>query len=496
MGFAQEVDKFFKITERGSTIATEIKAGVITFLTMSYILLVNPQILGQAGLDVKAVVTATAASSTIASLLCGLLANMPVGMSPGMGLNAFLVFSQVLGLGVPATQALAGCFTAACFVAFLAVVKALSFILALVPDSIKLATVVGMGLLLSFIGLQTATIVVPDAETMVTMGNLLSVEALLAIVGLAIIAALHYREVKGAIIIGILICAVAYFALRSAWPHAFVALPVGELFQLDFTNLFTTPKAAAYSAVLAYSLVMIFDIGGAMFGLGNLAGLVENGEVPGAVSIYLSAAIGTAVGAWTGTTPLIIAAESAVGIKEGGRTGLVAVTISGCFLISMFLAPFLQAIPPVATAPVLVLVGTMMMGECIHINWGSMPEAVPAFLTMVIQPFTFSIANGIYAGLAMSLLLFILTGNFITPLKDLFRKEVPGTSVEEPLLDDDEPGGSTYGGVETAVQNIASNIAHRKHFESSSFTMLINTRTPIGTPHSTPGAGSLLQDPR
>eukprot|EP00882_Tetradesmus_deserticola_P012528 GHRQ01013280.1.p1 GENE.GHRQ01013280.1~~GHRQ01013280.1.p1 ORF type:complete len:294 (+),score=81.64 GHRQ01013280.1:419-1300(+) len=161
---------------------------------------------------------------------------------------------------------------------------------------------------------------------------------------------------------------------------------------------------------------MVFDIGGAMFGLGSLAGLARDGQVPGAVVSYLSAALGTALGAVTGTTPLIIAAESAVGIKEGGRTGLVAVTVSGCFLCSMFLAPLLQAIPQVATAPVLVLVGAMMMGESTRIDWSCMMTAVPAFLTIVIQPFTFSIANGIYAGLVMSMLLYVLTGSFLETL--------------------------------------------------------------------------------
>ncbi|KAF6263362.1 hypothetical protein COO60DRAFT_1621686 [Scenedesmus sp. NREL 46B-D3] len=370
MGLSMEVDRFFKVTERGSTIGTEIKAGIATFLTMSYILLVNPQILGAAGLPVKAVVTATALSSTLASLLCGLTANLPVGMSPGMGLNAYLVFSQV----------------------------------------------VGMGLLLTFIGLQSSKIVVPDKETMVTMGDLLGLEPVLAIGGLAVIASLHFRNVKGSIIIGIMVTALAYFTLKDTWPTEFLALPHLQTFELDFSDLFATPKTAAWSAVLAYALVMIFDIGGAMFGLGNLAGLVKDGQVPGAVVTYLSAAASTALGALTGTTPLIIAAESAVGIKEGGRTGLVAVTVSGCFLCSMFLAPLLQAIPQVATAPVLVLVGAMMMGESTHIDWSSMMTAVPAFLTIVIQPFTFSIANGIYAGLVMSILLYVLTGSFLETL--------------------------------------------------------------------------------
>jgi xanthine/uracil/vitamin C permease (AzgA family) len=526
-------------------------------MTMSYILLVNGQILGAGGLAVKPVVAATALSSCIASFLAGALANVPFGVSPGMGLNAFLVFSQVLGLGATPQAALAGCMIAAGVVALLASCRALNFILALVPDAIKLATVVGMGLLLSFIGLQTAKVVVPDAETMVTLGDLSgSVEPLLAAAGLALIASLHYRNVRGSIIVGILATALAYYCFLGGWPTEVVALPHLQRVDLDYSTLFgsgggagggagsggggqaaaaattasvwaagaagaaafraldaassplvlaprrmlmmigggggggggeseqqpalavaplplasaaaraaaervrlsggallldgdemqrqqqqqqpsttttssppsstpkkkpgtkttTATKTTAWSAVCAYALVMIFDIGGAMFGLGSLAGLVRQrpdgrgGELPGATWVFLAACLGTALGAATGTTPLIIAAESAVGIKEGGRTGLVAIVISLCFAASCFLAPLLQAIPQVATAPVLVLVGAMMMGESVHIDWGSMPTAVPAFLTIVVQPFTFSIANGIYAGVLMSAALFVLTG--------------------------------------------------------------------------------------
>eukprot|EP00877_Chromochloris_zofingiensis_P009284 jgi/Chrzof1/4609/Cz14g19310.t1 len=492
MKLGEATDKFFKISERGSSIATEIRAGVITFLTMSYILLVNPQILAVAGLPIEYVVTATALCSSISSFMVGLLANLPVGMSPGMGLNAYFVYSQILGLGVSLNAGLAGCFMAACIVAVLAVVRALNVVLAVVPDSIKLATVVGMGLLLSFIGLQTAKIVVADPETMVKMGDITALEPMLAILGLAVIASLHYRNVKGAIIIGVLLTALGFFTFHGQWPHQFVAVPQLKVWQLDFTTLVKSPTVTAYSAVLAYALVMIFDIGGAMFGLGNLAGLVQNGTVPGAVWAYLSGAVGTALGAWTGTTPVIIAAESAVGIKEGGRTGLVAVTVSGCFLLSVFLAPALRAIPQVATAPVLVLVGAMMMGEAIHIDWSSMPSAVPAFLTMVIQPFTFSIANGIYAGLVMSLLLFLMTGEFITYFKNLLcGKEDENDFLEEPLLEDGHPPDeppmlhphpdrseamhTPASRAAAAAHRISEGIKMRSSYERKSFIMLSNT---------------------
>eukprot|EP00887_Chlorella_sp_A99_P007307 scaffold2.g7307.t1 len=337
MDWKEAVDRYFKVSERGSKLGREVKSGIATFLTASYILLVNPQILGAAGLPVKGVVAATALSSALASLMCGLTSNLPVSISPGMGLNAYLVYSQVLGLGTSVEKALACCFTAACVVGLLAAARALSAVLRFVPHSIKLAVVVGMGLLLTFIGLQTS--------------------------------------------------------------------------KLDFSDLFSrAPSAAAWSAVLAYTLVMVFDIGGAMFGLANLAGLLQNNHVKGATWTYLGAAAGTALGALTGTTPLIIAAESA-------------------------------AIPQLATAPVLVLVGCMMLGEVTHIDWGCMLTAVPAFLTVVVQPFTFSIANGIYAGLVMHALLWLLTGQFLDLLpggggdKALEPPLSPRADLEVPFLD-------------------------------------------------------------
>jgi AGZA family xanthine/uracil permease-like MFS transporter len=236
----------------------------------------------------------------LSSLLVGLFCNMPFGMSPGMGLNAYLVYSQVLGLNVSLEAALAGCLTAACLVALLAVVRALHVILAVVPDSIKLATVVGMGLLLTFIGLQSAGIVVADPETLVTVGDLLALKPALAIGGLALITALSYRNVRGGIMAGVLVTAIAYFTAAGGWPKHFVDLPHLRIGRFDWKALLVEPSAGAWNAVAAYSLVMIFDIGGAMYGLGNLAGLVKDGAIPGATRCYLAACIGTALGALTG----------------------------------------------------------------------------------------------------------------------------------------------------------------------------------------------------
>ncbi|GBF95930.1 guanine permease [Raphidocelis subcapitata] len=391
----------------------------------------------------------------VGSLLVGLGCNMPFGVSPGMGLNAYLVYSQVLGANVPLDAALAAVAASAALVALLAAIHALRVILAVVPDSIKLATVVGMGLLLTFIGLQSADIVVADPETMVTVGDLFALKPSIAIAGLALITALSYRNVRGGIMIGILLAALAYFAAAGGWPTRFVDIPHLRIGSFDWRGLFVDPTPAAWSAVLAYTLVMVFDIGGAMFGLGNLAGLVKDGAIPGATRCYLAAAAATALGAVTGTTPVIIAAESAVGIKEGGRTGLVAVTISACFGLSVFFAPFLQSIPQVATAPVLVLVGAMMMGESDQIDWRNMLVAVPAFLTIVVQPFTFSIANGIYAGLVMSCLVYLLTGTFFEVARDMWAGVRGGGDLDGSAPALEEPSDAAGADPEAAAEAAA-----------------------------------------
>ncbi|KAJ9512243.1 hypothetical protein QJQ45_012794, partial [Haematococcus lacustris] len=500
--------QFFHITERGSTVATEVKAGIVTFLTMSYILLVRgltaheqpyaeplPSLAPCTGLELKSVVACTAATSCLASFLVGVTANLPVGLAPGMGLNAYLVFSQVLGAGTSIEVALATCMVAAGIVAVLALLRALSLILALVPKQHQAGCGGRHGPAAQF-HRTAAHVVVRDEETLVGLGNLGSMEVLLAGLGLTLITTLHYHNVNGAILIGVLLT-----ALGASVPTEFVSLPTFMTHQLDFGPL-RAGAPDAWSAVTAYVLVMVY-------GLSNLAGLVKDGSVPGACghpTWPLQRA--TALGALTGTSPLIIAAESAVGIKEGGRTGLVAVVVSACFGLALFLAPILQqAVPSVATAPVLVLVGAMMMGEAGHIDWTRMATAVPAFLCMVIQPFTFSIANGIYAGSALlpydllffyclatrlapagllfTLILFFTTGDFLIYIRgamardqaDAVQAVVAPTAagLHAPLLPgrDAEVGGGLPG---TSPLSTAS---HASHFQRQSLSATTAQATNI-----------------
>ncbi|KAF5827801.1 permease family-domain-containing protein [Dunaliella salina] len=247
--------RFFSISARGSSVATEIRAGVATFLTMSAILLTNPQILSKAGLPTAAVTSSTAMTSCLATLAIGLIANLPFGMAPGMGLNAYFAYNQILGEEIPVDCAFAGCFAAAVAVAILAAVGALGFILRMAPDTIKMAVVVGMGLLLSFIGLQAAHVVVPVKETLVGLGNLQSTNVWLVVFGLSLIVALQYRGFKAAILIGVAATAAGHFLISSEWPHRYVSLPDFRHFGLDFSELLKL-NGRAYSAVLAYVLAL------------------------------------------------------------------------------------------------------------------------------------------------------------------------------------------------------------------------------------------------
>lgn len=496
MGIQESLDKYFKITERGSTIGTEIRAGTATFLTVSYILLVNPSILSAGGLPLDAVVSATAISSAIASFIIGIFGNLPMPIGPGMGLNAFFVYSQVKEAKMSIEAALAACAVASVLVGLLALVQALTLILKLVPDSIKLAVIVGMGMLLSFIGLQSSGIVVANSETLCSLGDITTIEAILAVLGLGVIAALQHHNVKGSILVGIVAISVAYFAAKSSWPTQIFALPVFKLWDLDYSG-FLAGDAGQMSAALSYMLVMIFDIGGAMFGLGNLAGILQEGVVPGATWAFVAAGVGSLVSAYMGSTPMIIAAEGAVGIKEGGRTGLTAITTACCFLIALFFAPLLQAVPSTATAPVLVLVGVMMMGESKHINWGMMTTAVPAFLTIVMQPFTFSISHGIYAGILFYILLFFLTGDFITAAKQLISRDDRGENdMEEPLLLPSEENGREAPQTRHSEDSFLQVVGRKaSSFATSPPTFEYNThQVLLGSPNS--GSGSLGQSSR
>lgn len=411
----QHVLDYFCIEERGSSIGREIRAGVVTFLTMSYILLVNPQILSQVGYNPDQVVVATALSSGVASMIAGVCGNLPFGLAPGTGLSVYLAYGLVMAGVMSKEEGMAACLFSGVLMGIFTLLGVANAVQRLTPLSIKLATVVGMGLLIALIGMVSIHLVVPDTQTVVALGDLHDPKIWLSLGGLALTGSLLFHQIPGSILIGIIVVTAVVWGTEGGAPTTLVTLPSFDLSMatsLDFTNAFSV---SMMSAVLAFIFVGIFDISGVMFGMGRLARLTQPDEtIPGSVWAFLASSIGSIVGALTGSTPVIVQVETAAGINEGGRTGLTAVTIGSLFFCSVFLAPLFGTVPQTATAPILILVGAMMMGESKKIDWSNMKEAVPAYFTTVMMPFSYSITNGILFGIIMSFAFYFTTGD--TPL--------------------------------------------------------------------------------
>ncbi len=402
LSVAARIDRFFGIQKRGSTLVTEMRAGATTFLTMAYILFVNPQILAQAGMPAEDVAIATALSAALATLIMGLYANLPFALAPGMGLNAYFTFGVVLATGIPWQLALAAVFVEGLLFILLSITRARTLVLEAIPSCIKSATMTGIGLFLAIIGMEQAGIVVAHPETLVTLGNLKTPEALLAIGGLMGMAAFMVHNVRGTLLGGILLLTViAWITGLSPAPETLVSvhvLPRQTLLAFDLSHLLD-PRLI--SVVFAFLFVDFFDTAGTLLGVGKRAGfLTPEGQLPGSERAFLSDAVGTTVGAMLGTSTVTTYIESAAGIEEGGRTGLTAVVVSIFFLLALFFSPLFTAVPPFATAPVLVLIGTMMMQGTTDIAWHKLEEALPAFLTIVMMPFTYSITHGLVAGMS------------------------------------------------------------------------------------------------
>ncbi len=406
------IDRFFGLEAQGTTAGREVRAGVVTFLTMSYILFVNPQILSQAGLPASDVAVATALAAAVATLVMGLYANYPFALAPGMGLNAYFTFGVVGTLGVPWPAALAAVFVEGVLFLVLAATGVRTALLRAIPTSIKIATMSGIGLFLAIIGFQNAGLVVDHPATLVTLGDVRSPTALLALAGLIVMAVLLARRVRGAILMGILgvtlVCWIAGLTPRPEQLLTMPHLPQETFLALDFSG-FLTGKFLL--VVLAFLFVDIFDTAGTLIGVGRLAGFVdERGELPRADRAFTADAVGTMVGAAVGTSTVTSYVESATGVEEGGRTGLTSVVTGGLFLLSLFLTPLFTSVPAFATAPALIVVGALMMQGARDLDWSQIDEAVPAFLTVAAMPFTYSIANGISLGIVSYVLIKVLRG--------------------------------------------------------------------------------------
>jgi len=410
----ERLERIFGLREAGSTVGTELRAGATTFLTLSYILFVNPQILSQAGLPREDVVVATAIASATATLLMGLWANLPIALAPGMGLNAYFTFGVVGAMGVDWRIALAAVFIEGVLFLILAVTGARSALVGAIPAQIKVATMAGIGLFLAMIGLQSAGVVVDHADTLVGLGDLSAPSTLLALAGLVLMAALMTRRLRGGILYGILIVAgTAWISGISPAPESILtipSLPRETLFALDFHGLLT---GKMLSVILAFLFVDFFDTAGTLIGVGRLAGFVdEQGRLTRANRAFTADAVGTSVGALLGTSTVTSYVESATGVEEGGRTGLTAVSVAILFLLSLFFTPLLVAVPAIATAPALILVGALMMRGSKDLDWKAPDQAVPALLTIAGMPFTYSIANGITLGLVSFVLIRVLAGRY------------------------------------------------------------------------------------
>ena len=406
------LDRLFGLRAHGTTWLTEVRAGVVTFLTMSYILFVNPQILSQAGLPATDVAFATAVASGVACLIMALAANYPIALAPGMGLNAYFTFGVVGALGVDWRIALVAVFVEGALFLLLAATGVRAALLRAIPGSIKIATMSGIGLFLALIGFQGAGLVADHPSTMLTLGDFGDAAVVLSLVGLIVIAALLALGFPGAILVGILGLTLASWLLGlSEPPERLVSvpqLPSETLLALDWSQLLT---GKLLIVVLAFLFVDLFDTAGTLIGVGRLAGMLdERGELPRASRAFAADALGTMVGAALGTSTVTSYVESATGVQEGGRTGLTSATVGLLFFLSLPLAPLLIAVPAAATAPALVVVGALMMRGTGDIDWTAVDEAVPAFLTVSLMPFTYSIATGISAGIVSWVLIRLLRG--------------------------------------------------------------------------------------
>ncbi|MBT5193553.1 MAG: NCS2 family permease [Rhodospirillaceae bacterium] len=397
------LNSFFHLDDNQTTVKTELFAGLTTFLTMAYIIFVNPDILAAAGMDKGAVFVATCIAAAAGTLIMGLHANYPIALAPGMGLNAFFAFVVVKGMGVSWQIALAAVCLSGILFLILSVLPVRAWIINSIPRSQKLSIAAGIGLFLGFIGLKSAGIVADHPATFVTVGQLTSLPVILAVIGFIIMVALDYRRITGSIIIGILLIAIAGALLGvSNAPSGIISTPPSiapTLLALDFSGLFQLGAATMMIIVLSFLLVDLFDTAGTLIGVAHQAKMLdENGNLPRLGPALIADSSATVIGALVGTSSTTSYIESASGVRAGGRTGLTAVTAACLFLLALFFAPIATSIPPFATAPAIVLVACMMARGLAEIDWDDVTEFAPAVVTALSMPLTFSIATGIGLG--------------------------------------------------------------------------------------------------
>jgi adenine/guanine/hypoxanthine permease len=393
------IERYFKLTENQTSVRQEMLGGLTTFVTMAYIIVVNAQILAQAGMPVDGVVFATCISSAAATLVMGLYANYPIALAPGMSLNAYFTYSVCLAMHIPWQTALAVVFCSGVLFLVLTVTRVREQIVNGMPDCLKHATAAGIGMFIAFVGLRNAKLVVANSATFVGLGNFSDKEVQTACFGLALTLVLMARKVNGAILIGIVGTALLGM-LRgiTSWPSAIFSMPhpSSTFLKLDFRGL---SHLGFLEILFAFLFVDLFDNVGTLVGVCEQGGFIKDGKIPRVGRVLVADGIGTVFGSLTGTSTVTSYIESAAGVAAGARTGLSNVAVAVLFLLAMFCSPLATAIPGYATAPALILVGVLMSQSIAHVAWKDFSEAVPAFITMLATPLTFSIATGLSLGL-------------------------------------------------------------------------------------------------
>lgn len=409
----ERLETYFEFQRLGTNWRTEILAGLTTFMTMAYIIFVNPSILSDAGMPFTGVLAATCVSSAVGSLLMGALARYPIALAPGMGLNAYFTYAVVKGMGVPWQTALGAVLLSGIAFLVLTALGVRRMIVSAIPRDLYGAVAVGIGLFIAFIGLRNAGVVVANPATAVALGHLRQPATVLALFGLMLISALLAWGVRVAILAGILATAAlgAVLGLVDWRPQAFTpAAMAATAFQLDVRGAMSL---GLLDIVFVFLFVDLFDNVGTLVAVTKKAGLMRpSGEIPRINRILFSDAAATTVGALAGTSTVVSYIESAAGVVAGGRSGVVSIVVGLLFLASLFLAPLVGAIPAAATAPALIVVGAMMISHVTEIEWSDAAIAIPAFLTMITIPLTFSIANGIAFGFTAYTLLRLARGEF------------------------------------------------------------------------------------
>ena len=403
---------YFQLEERNSNVRQEVLAGCTTFLTLSYIIFVNPLVLGGAGMDTGAVLVATCLAAAFGSAVMGLYANYPIALVPGMGLNAYFAAVAVGTLGLSWQVALGAVFCSGCLMLILSVLPVREWVVNSIPRSQKMAIAAGIGYFLVIIGLRNAGIVVASEATLVTLGDLAQWTVVLAGLGFMGIVALEHRKVPGSVLICILVVAlVGWIGRLSPAPESVVALPPSlapTALQLDIFGAF---EIGLISIVFAFLMVDLFDTSGTLVAVLNEGGLTDSaGRVTGLRRALVADSSATIVGALLGTSTTTSSIESAAGVRAGGRTGLTALVVAGLFLVALVFAPVATAIPVYATAPAIVFVGCVMARALRHIEWEDLTECVPAIVTAIAMPFTYSIATGIGLGFISYVLIKVLGG--------------------------------------------------------------------------------------